>query len=204
MGWISKALMIGGAIGAPFTGGASLALTAAGASMEGAEKAAKQEEQANNQALALQKQMYEQHRQDMAPWANTGASAMYQLGSAMGLPAGGGPIGGGGLGPLEQAAPTAREPQLPAWYDESKSPFYNVGRRKIDPVANYLKPGEPGIWKRLTVGQMTPHEQQNAAAEQTSSSLGSTVRMRDPDGEESDVPADMASYFEAKGAQRVA
>jgi hypothetical protein len=81
---------VGGFVAAPFTGGLSIpaGLGAAGAIIGGSavSDAAKKQQQATNQALALQGRMYDTTRADLSPYSQIGVGALGNLRTLAGIP----------------------------------------------------------------------------------------------------------------------
>jgi len=99
-------------------GGASAGMSLFGANKaaKASEKAAAQQAQSAREALALQGQMYQQTRSDLAPYRQEGAQGLTALTALLGLP----PTGASGAAPgvLSPAptAPTSLGPPLPGQY----------------------------------------------------------------------------------------
>lgn len=153
-----------------------------------AQKAADQQLKANAEALALQKQIYEQTRADFAPYRESGAAAMGTLSSLMGLPGGGG----------GSTAPNA--------------PLQAAGMTTGSGLTT-RQPGDPEIGvhpgQAPPVDAPTPYRPQvggvavSTPVEQRTASSMAPQRMRAPDGSEEDVPGELVSHFEHAGAVRV-
>lgn len=71
------------------------AIVGAGASIAGGNKAASAQEKAANQSIAEQQREYNQDREDLAPWRNTGQAALSTLASVYGLGTNGQPATSG-------------------------------------------------------------------------------------------------------------
>lgn len=204
MGWLSKLMTFGGIVAAPFTGGASLSITAAGMQMEGAEKAAKAQKEAADQALAFEKQVYEQTRADLAPYRNVGAEAMTTLGAAMGLGGGG---GGGPTATQPEAVPKTSATNKSWWSKDSIKERAQRGLEKRNEVIERLDRDKSG---KITFGDLVRGPaagtklgdviQQHQARQQSASGYS---RMRSPEGDEGDVPNDLAPHYEEQGARYV-
>jgi hypothetical protein len=94
---------VGGFVAAPFTGGLSIpaGLGAAGAIISGSavSDAAKKQQQATDQALALQGRMYDTTRADLSPYSSIGVGALGNLRTLAGIPQPA-PTAGPGAAPL--------------------------------------------------------------------------------------------------------
>ena len=184
---------------------------------DASEQATEAQTAAGTQALALQKQIYEQQRADLAPWRTQGSQAMTTLGSLMGLPAA--PTGSGRLGENATLADVAAEVNRQS----------STGELPPADVSAYPSPGT--LEYSMGGGQPPPgYEWKNNAWAPTASSYqdpSGTMRpypggpqstyapsplrtgiplvtMRAPTGETKTIPLSDAAYWKAKGATFVA
>jgi hypothetical protein len=156
--------------------GGSAAIQAYGAhkASKAAKEAAATQSASADQALALQKQMYDQTRQDLAPYRETGNTALSSLSSFLGLPANTpsptvpAATPPAGLAPQAGAPPSHQLPQL-------QTP---VGGQPYGPGHGYVAapPSQPG---------------------------SVLVMLRAPNGQTKQVPADQVDYYVSRGATKV-
>src|SRR5689334_6700358 len=106
---LGAAEIAGGIIGAPFTGGASLALVGAGVGTLGSSIAAGKQQAAGQQALGQQQQVYQQQQQNLSPYMGLGAGAVNKLAYGAGIA-------------LPQSQPLAGATGLPATTDATPPP----------------------------------------------------------------------------------
>lgn len=99
MAGLTTSLLIGAGIAA----GGGVASAAIGSRAAG--KAAETQAESADEAIALQREMYQQQRQDTAPWRETGGQSVQTLGALMGLPSGPTASQQGGPGLFAQAVP---------------------------------------------------------------------------------------------------
>lgn len=120
MSWLGSLAKIIGIGAAPFTGGASLALTAVGTAADvgldylasrktsnAAKDAADTQAAAGEKALAAQKAYYDETKANLKPYQQIGSAALGKLGAAMHLGAGAPVNPGAGTTPPAPAAPAA-------------------------------------------------------------------------------------------------
>ena len=197
-------MMIGGVVAAPYTGGASLALTAAGGKVlsadeqkEAAKKAEAQLTTASNKAIGTLTQAQRASEAAYAPYTQMGAGAVNALNSYMGLP----PLASA-AGPPGKAGPQPRDgvpfAPVPAGMD--------ITRRQATPETATGSLGVP----RDEALMPTPNTPELRAAQQTASSyvpLGGLnaglVQMRAPDGTMQYVPRQQAPFYASRGAVEV-
>lgn len=150
-----------------------------------AEKAAEQQTNAIREARGVSQDLY-------APWLNTGGQAATTMGALMGFAPPPGPpqqqIGDnrfpGGTYDLVPGAPSGHGPGR-EWQMRQKA--LNEG------IENYDGIGKGAVQKlEARMGEVAPQLLRS-----------SFVRMRSADGEEDDVPEELASSFEKEGFQRV-
>lgn len=160
------------------TAGASLGSALIGRSA--ANNAEKEQQQATDQALGLQRDMYQQTRADLAPYRNVGSGAVGTLGALMGLPSG---------PSTDMAAPNQFVRGVPN--DLVPAP--------TEPSASGHGPGRNAALERHagTLADLGGHG--NAIQARTQSS----VQLMDDDGQLMTVPAAMADGLLARGARRV-
>lgn len=154
--------------------GAVGSIASAAIQSRAAGRAADTQENAANNALGLQRDIYNQTRADLAPYRDAGASAVGTLSGLMGLPmaSSSGPMASTSGGVQPQRAPR----QLPPGFDVNK-PILPFGQSLAD---------------------LAPR-----AAEAHQQNQSSYVRMRAPNGEEDDVPPQFVDEFLGRGAVRV-
>lgn len=165
----------------PLVGPAIAAAGIAADQNDAAKKAAEQQTSAGDKSIALQREMYEQSRADLAPYRNTGGAAMGTLGSLMGLPTGG------------SGADAAADPSAPpVGANPNRRPFSG------DPVGHAQPRTEPLPGKQARLADA--RRVQAGASQQASSSFapradgargqgGGLVRMQAPDGRVVLVPS---------------
>lgn len=197
-GW---GMMIGGVALAGPTGGASLAMVPAGASIlsadekkDAAKQAGAQLEDASAQAIATQAQARDQAAAAFQPYTQTGSAAMGALGSFMGLPP-----GGAGAGSPMTGAPAggaASVGALPAGTQQG----LGVRAASPTPATGTAVPRPPGAATPQTQGQ-----QQTASsyAPLGGAAGGGLVQMRAPTGQTSWVPRAQAPFYAQRGAVEV-
>lgn len=175
--WKQIAVGVGGAVLAPFTGGASIPIAGAIASGMNTNSAAKdinqQQQAGTNQANAALK-----------PYMDIGSQAQNTLGGLFGF---GRPSGmGSGLS-----------------VRNSWDPEIGVGEPG-DPAKGGLTPYNPQTLRTLADGaQITGKAQaRDSAQQQTTSGFGS-IRMRAPNGQTYMVPQQHVQQAEAEGGQRL-
>ena len=193
MDWIALAETVGGLAGAPFTGGATLGLTAAGLGRFATDKAVNQETaaaaKAQGQANTLYQgtsnalnNIYQGQQKAYAPYTSLGAGAAGLLGQGLGIavaPPPSGPI---------QASETGAAPGVN--YAQITTPQVNK------PGVTFPGIGGPG-------SQPFPGQPQINPTQQRASSYGGTVKMRAPDGSMSEVPAGSVGHYKQLGAEVV-
>lgn len=162
---------------------------------DAAKDAAQIQSDSGQQALNLYGQMYQQERNDLAPWRDTGGQAMTSLGSLMGLPSG--PVGGGdaGLPALGSGTP---QPGSPEWKADIEG---RISTASSDIAGNMMD----GAARREARDRLSDvfRDIHQAGMEQRSESSLRTAKMRSPEGDEDDVPEELVSSFEREGFQRV-
>jgi hypothetical protein len=161
--------------------GISAGVSAYGASRAAgaAKDAAKTQAESADKAIALQRDIFETRRQDLAPYTSAGGAAMNTLAEAMGLPAGPAPAPmAGGAPPVSTAR--QRPPEAPA--------LGLAGPRNA--------PMTP----------MAPPAGSKASAQTASSmapAVGGAVRMQTPTGQIVLVPAERVNEAVLRGGQVV-
>lgn len=193
----------------------AVAAISAGASLGGAYlqsraagKAADKQEAAAEKGLALQRDMYRQSRQDLAPYMSAGAAAQTTLAGLMGTgmaplpdvqssaPGGGTALPDGRIRP--DGAPTIGHAQ--------RRPGYPAGGTSdLPPRAGY----QGDVWNpdTNTIRNTGYNVPERPAGERTAPGGGSSasgyVLMRAPTGEEAHVAPDQVGYAMQRGAVRV-
>jgi hypothetical protein len=143
-----------------------------------AEKASTQQQQAGNRALDLQQQQYSQTRQDLTPYMQGGNQGLSALTSLLGVaPPPGAGAAPGGYGDKGLG--------LPPGFAPTGRPGEYAGTGQIG------TPG-PQAQRRPVVGNQSAY-----------GAAPGMVLLRAPTGQTQAVPADQASFFLARGAQRV-
>lgn len=146
---------------------------------------------ASGDALDFQKKQWDTTQQNMAPWLNTGKSALTTLGSLMGLqPGGGGPVSAaswsnqGGhpvmappLSPLNAGPPQQGAPQRPMTMGQMFA-APNGAQRPMPPMAQPGAPSQPAIGGGPNF-----------------------VRITWPDGSNDTVPRNTLQQYQLLGAQ---
>lgn len=165
------------------------AIIAAGAGVGGAlinksasDNATEAESEAADKAIQLTKEMYEQDRADFMPYQNLGAYSVGQLGHLVGMPENFG----------QQAVQQATTPTARTAVPREPMSLLDRGRAFAEQAQTRRAEQEPSSLLH-TLRDL-------GAARQTASSF---VRMRAPNGEESDVDPREAALFEAQGARRI-
>ncbi len=149
----------------------------AGAGIYETNKAANTQQNATDQSLALQKQMYTQTRQDLSPYASIGTGALSNLRTLAGIPQ-----------PPPAFNPTAAGP-IP------------MGASYVNPAGQRVAGLPPSTAQAGSLGAMSG---QPAIASPAASQTGSGfVTVKAPTGETKQVPASESSYWASKGAQVV-
>lgn len=206
-GW---ALIAGGVVAAPFTGGASLAAVPLGAQMlsgeaqkEAAKKAETQLTAAGDKALATQEVAARQNIAAFQPYTQTGSAAMSALGNYMGLPnfgtVGQGPLASGFTGGVQTQAGGVPVPlgDLPAGAQQA------VGVRAPSPPTPTGQAVARTPAAAATV--QTQAAQQNASGYTPLGGVGASglVQMRAPTGQTQWVPRSQAPFYAQRGAVEV-
>jgi hypothetical protein len=198
MAALSTALLIGAGI----AGGTSLASAAIGSHAAG--KASDQQQESADKALALQQQMYQQQRADVAPWRNAGGQAVTTLSGLMGLPA------GPAAGQTEPVSPAdQRSAQLAAFGPGVGAVLgrWNRGQPYSADVLGGMAPGRQAQLRSLDPGGFAQTPEQLAgvgqAVGQAQTSSGYAT-MQSPDGKETQqVPVDQVAHYQQMGARRI-
>lgn len=179
----------------PFGGLLTVGLIGAGAGLGGAAiaahasgKAADQQSEASDKALALQQQMYQQNRADTAPWRQTGGKAVQTLGALMGL--GGGsaqadvPMSLGGMYTPETMPPRGSSAGT-ALNDQGQFVPLNPNIAHA-PGGNWSGDSDASSYGNLTHG-----------------GFQGFVRMQAPDGTIQSVPPSAVEHYLSLGAVRI-
>ena len=148
-------------------------------------------------------QQYGNFVETLEPYRMGGAAATSRMSQLLGGPAT--PDTGSYLNLAKTARDSVRAvpnvPDRPTWNYDGKRPEWNYTANR--PTWNYT-PGETGVGSGT--GQAQAATVTDGAPTSTTMPVGgapSVVVMRAPDGEEQEVPADQASYYESRGAVRV-
>lgn len=163
--------------------GGAAAIYGAKKSADAVTNAAETQAQSSEEAIALQKQMYEQDRADMAPYRNLGAYSVGALGHLTGMPPtpstpATAPSSGGAIGPGVPVDTSAKPPDILKDTDTTL-------------------PGAQGPRGMPTQAPESRSLRDLGARQQTQSSF---VRMRAPNGQEKDVDQTMVDYYRQRGA----
>lgn len=162
--------------------GAGASVGGAALAAHGATKAADTQAQASDRALALQKELYEQQRSDLAPYRQLGYGALGTLAGLVGQPAPSNPMTASP--PVKTGVPAAMES------------FAN------NPPAA-ITPGN-GLGAIQRFNQFPgPFAQQVSQAAAAGNGLPAVVTMRTPDGRVVQIPAARVNEAIARGAQKV-
>ena len=188
----------------PFGGLLTVGLISAGAGLAGAAiqshqtgKAVDAQKDASEQALALQKDIYNQQVANLSPWRNTGAAAITTLGGLLGLPGG----GGSGQLPASGTAPAMDAPISPGQANfAGYSPYGGY-------VGKNVTMGERMSNPNATVDAAGYTAQQHGASLPSASSYGTPamqtgapmLRGQTPTGQMVQVPAEKAGEFQQNG-----
>jgi hypothetical protein len=177
MDWKGILLEVGGAVAAPYTGGASL-IAANAINAARANNAAKNtvvDQTTANQNV--NQQVRDTSVARLQPGANIGNSALRTLAGLYGLP---------DPGMMSQPAPAD------AGGDAAATP----------PAGRVRPPDTPSLGQatQRTLASFASDSPQTVAQQQTQSSY---VKMRSPDGQEEDVPPELVPHYLKLGAQQV-
>ncbi|HKA39855.1 MAG TPA: hypothetical protein VKD25_08800 [Burkholderiales bacterium] len=193
-------------------GGATTAASLYGASKQSgaAREASEAQAQSAREALALQRDIYQQTRSDLAPYTGAGTQGLTALTSFLGLPAP--PASAGTLDPSRVNPRVDEVPIFPA--------SFSAGRE--DALARLLAPWGPGgknkqnphatqwleDYQRWKAGQGARGSGGTPTTSPTVGSAyggapGGTVMLRAPTGQTQAVPADQVDFYLARGATRV-
>ena len=153
-------------------------------------------------------QQYGNFVETLEPYRASGSAATSRMSQLIGGPAT--PDTGSYLNLAKTARDSVRAvptvPDRPTWNYDGKRPEWNyTGTR---PTWNYT-PGETGVGTGAGTGQAQTattdwlRRAREGGVVKPLSDHGLRVIMRSPDGEEQEVPADQASYYESRGAVRV-
>ena len=192
------------AIPAIILGGASIGSTILQSRAAG--KAADTQERGAADALALQRQMYEQGRADLAPFRQGGAAAFGTLGGLMGLP-----MGAGGGGPDAGTQPPDLQARLRNAFDTMPTnPEGNRGFRNVFDRANRAveMTSRSGTNPRFGFDPARARTQSSYGGGGSLSSLGRPaggqrmVLMIGPDGDREQIPEADVPELERMGARR--
>lgn len=195
MDWKNILLGAAGAIAAPFTGGASLALIPAALSGHAAQTATNQQVQAGQQAQGQLAQIQQQANASLAPFAALGANAAGELNSRLGF----------GSLPTNLASAASRPmtgPQGQAFTTvDPGNPNGTVTNGKAPLVAppDLADVAGKGFLQRAAAQSA----QRSATASGYTGASGRMVTLRAPDGTTESVPAELAQHYVSKGAQIV-
>ncbi len=181
---ITTVAAVGGTVGGAAIaahGQSEAAKTAAGA----AEQSTNAQEKAAADALAFQKQQYNNTLKATAPYTNMGAGALAALGSGLGVTPG-------------NVAP----PPLSL----GSAGIQNPTRNPDGSTSGFVDPADMGAYASQPQGfNLTPNQQQIDAQNPASTAnlSQSGVRLQAPTGEVQTVPADKAQFYIDKGAKVV-
>jgi hypothetical protein len=168
----TAALIMGGAAIAGHLAKAKLESSAAG-------KAAKTQAAASQQAMGVQKQVYDQQMAGMAPYAKAGANSMNTLSRLM----------------------TPGVPYSQAMQQQDAAPVPPPGGMGPAPLGGRPRGLTPSQGTAMPQPGTIPQRQPAAPAPMAGA--GGTIQLRAPDGSTSAVPSHLAEQFIARGAQRV-
>lgn len=166
--------------------GVGASVYSANKSANAAKEAAKTQAASGQQALDVERDIYNQTRADLAPYRGVGASAITTLGSLMGLPASGGADAAtgtakGNLNTKLSASAVRTGPNGTGWVPATAGAKWY--------------PGDSDV-----AGSGWPPQTVNPYQERTTSSYGGPVAMRAPDGTQQEVPGDQVAHFLSRGA----
>ncbi len=185
--------------------GISVGTQVAGAKMQSnaAGKAADQQVASADKGLDLQRQIYDEQKAGMQPYAQFGQQALGSLGSLMGFPALPPPTPPTGMGANGQSLGPITGNQGPMNMSDPRVQRLAKGGSLVDPG---MSDGSIGSM----VGQSSyrsPASGFGAPMQQTQGGGGSfgppMVTLMAPTGETQAVPADQAESFIARGARKV-
>jgi hypothetical protein len=215
MDWKNWLIAAAGVAAAPYTGGATLALTSAAIQAAGSKSAAKQLQKASDQALTAQQSqnqiaqgridqaqniqggLYQNAQRALNPYTSLGGGAASTLGQLIGIPV---------TSPGQMTMPTGGSLTKPPYQGPSNAqgqfltsvdpgnPDGTVMNRGVPPLSN--SPVGQAV-PRGTLASLIPQ------AEASRQSQSSYVTMQAPTGETSQVPANQVQHFTRLGARLV-
>lgn len=146
-------------------------------------KASDQQQASGREALALQQQMYDQTRADLAPYRTAGGQGLTALSAYLGLPS-----APAGAAPSAAAAPAgpAALPRAP-------------GGAPVGPAGLTFQES----WAQARMPHPGAPRTSAASVYHTPAGTSGQVVLRSPTGQTQAVPADQVDYYLARGATRV-
>lgn len=162
-----------------------------------AHKAANQQVEGGQRAMAIQDKVYADQQRLLNPYVNTGTAAFTTLGGLLGLPSG--PASGGVAGPMatnlssQAYGPLPNDTQKGALTDPSVQPDASY-----DTAGNWI--GMATQPQRATMATASGY---GGSAQQHGSGPNAMtmVRLQAPNGEIETVPADQVSHYTQQGAK---
>ena len=209
MDWLGWAEVIGGIAGAPFTGGATLALVGPGLAHVAADKAKGEMVDAATTAKQDFTKLYQGTRSDLAdiykgqqaqsaPYASLGAGAASLLGAGLGIP---------NIAPYPGANLGVSGPPLGSGGGFTSNPLQPPGSGMTSTASTDWR--NPAAMLQNRGGTAVPRAGTLSSALgpslQRQSSYGGAglVTMQAPNGETAQVPMAQVPFFKARGAQVV-
>ncbi len=188
---------------AALSGGLQLAGAAKASSS--ANKAADQQVASADKGLALQKQIYNEQKAGMQPYAQFGQQALGSLGSLMGFPALPPPTPPTGYGANGQSLGPITGNQGPMNMSDPRVHRLAKGGSLVDPGMSGTIGGMVGqsSYRSPASGLGAPMQQTQGGGGSFAAPGGRMVKVSSPDGEIRDVPEGMVPQLEAIGGRRV-